>query len=73
MYFVHTNAKIINTQNWFQRSVVIALTKSDCMILRPLRLVCGENLDKMQPREILECFKQLNGQFWQTFGTQKYE
>lgn len=27
-YFGHTNAKIINTQSWFQKSVIIALTKS---------------------------------------------
>jgi hypothetical protein len=34
------------TENWYQRSGVVAVTKPDCVVLKPLRLVCGRNLEE---------------------------
>jgi hypothetical protein len=34
------------TEKWYQRSWVVAVTKPDHVVLRPLELVCGRNLEK---------------------------
>jgi hypothetical protein len=37
--------KTTNTENWYQRSGVVAVTKSDPVVLKLLELVCGKNLE----------------------------
>jgi hypothetical protein len=38
----------MNTENWYQRNGMVAETKVDLVVLKPLELVCGRNLVKFR-------------------------
>jgi hypothetical protein len=45
-YFFTLMKSLANKENWYQKSGAIAVTKLDCVVLKPLELVCEMNLGK---------------------------